>query len=137
RKLSLTAPMVLQGGPCGRVGRRRTNLGKTPASKDAGVFCVADPARLFDAYARRSAVAEATPDAVDVSDVEPARRIVEEEQARLGMTDARRTPIKCASGCCRAVRGVVGNSVVHSPVPSGLCRALSAGGSALCRSCSP
>ncbi|MFE6824502.1 DEAD/DEAH box helicase [Streptomyces sp. NPDC057690] len=41
--------------------------------------------RLFDAYARRSAVAEATPDAVDVSDTELARRIVEEEQARLGM----------------------------------------------------
>ncbi|MEW2047487.1 DEAD/DEAH box helicase [Streptomyces sp. NPDC005476] len=43
--------------------------------------------RLFDAYARRSAVAEATPDAVDVSDTELARRIVEEEQERLGMTD--------------------------------------------------
>ncbi|MEU1162858.1 DEAD/DEAH box helicase [Streptomyces sp. NPDC005921] len=43
--------------------------------------------RLFDAYARRSAVAEATPDAVDVSDTDLARRIVEEEQARLGMTD--------------------------------------------------
>ncbi|WP_210585627.1 DEAD/DEAH box helicase [Streptomyces sp. GESEQ-35] len=40
--------------------------------------------RLFDAYARRSAVAESTPDAVDVSDVALARRIVEEEQARLG-----------------------------------------------------
>lgn len=47
--------------------------------------------RLFDAYARRSAVAEATPDAVDVSDTELARRIVEEEQARLGMTDERPT----------------------------------------------
>lgn len=43
-------------------------------------------ARLFDAYARHSAVAEATPDAVDVSDTEMARQIVEEEQARLGMT---------------------------------------------------
>lgn len=42
--------------------------------------------RLFDAYARRSAVAESTPDAVDVSDTDLARRIVEEEQARLGMT---------------------------------------------------
>ncbi|MFI7355244.1 DEAD/DEAH box helicase [Streptomyces avidinii] len=40
--------------------------------------------RLFDAYARRSAVAESTPDAVDVSDTAMARRIVEEEQARLG-----------------------------------------------------
>ncbi|MEV6963121.1 DEAD/DEAH box helicase [Streptomyces sp. NPDC051207] len=44
--------------------------------------------RLFDAYARRSAVAESTPDAVDVSDVSIARRIVEEEQARLGVTGA-------------------------------------------------
>lgn len=35
--------------------------------------------RLFDAYARRSDTAEATPDAVDVSDAGLARRIVEEE----------------------------------------------------------
>ena len=47
--------------------------------------------RLFDAYARRSAVAEASPDAVDVSDTELARRIVEEEQERLGMADERLT----------------------------------------------
>ncbi|MFG2430995.1 DEAD/DEAH box helicase [Streptomyces sp. NPDC048590] len=39
--------------------------------------------RLFDDYARRSDLAEATPDAVDVSDGALARRIVEEEQARL------------------------------------------------------
>ncbi|WP_328879542.1 DEAD/DEAH box helicase [Streptomyces sp. NBC_00299] len=44
--------------------------------------------RLFDAYARRSAVAESTPDAVDISDIAIARRIVEEEQARLGTTPA-------------------------------------------------
>lgn len=44
--------------------------------------------RLFDAYARRSAVAESTPDAVDISDLALARRIVEEEQARLGETTA-------------------------------------------------
>ncbi|MFE6103434.1 DEAD/DEAH box helicase [Streptomyces laurentii] len=43
--------------------------------------------RLFDAYARRSAVAEADPDAVDVSDTELARLIVEEEQARLGVAE--------------------------------------------------
>ncbi|WAU85143.1 SNF2-related protein [Streptomyces sp. Qhu-G9] len=42
-------------------------------------------ARLFDAYARRSDVAEATPDAVDVSDGTIARRIVEEEQVRLAV----------------------------------------------------
>ena len=39
--------------------------------------------RLFDAFARRSDMAEATPDAVDVSDAALARRIVEEEQQRL------------------------------------------------------
>ncbi|WP_406457245.1 DEAD/DEAH box helicase [Streptomyces sp. NBC_00876] len=45
--------------------------------------------RLFDAYARRSDVAETTPDAVDVSDGSLARRIVEEEQKRLAaVTDA-------------------------------------------------
>ncbi|MFF8094052.1 DEAD/DEAH box helicase [Streptomyces sp. NPDC016675] len=49
-------------------------------------------ARLFDAYARRSEVAEATPDAVDVSDTDLARRIVEEEQARLGVGDGQPAP---------------------------------------------
>lgn len=44
--------------------------------------------RLFDAYARRSAVAESTPDAVDISDTAMARRIVEEEQTRLGAVRA-------------------------------------------------
>jgi hypothetical protein len=47
---------------------------------------LARKARLFDTYARRSAVAEATPDAVDVSDTGLARRVVEEEQLRLGLT---------------------------------------------------
>ncbi|MET9349632.1 DEAD/DEAH box helicase [Streptomyces termitum] len=52
---------------------------------DAGlVRALEGKTRLFDDYARRSAVAEATPDAVDVSDPDLARRIVEEEQARLG-----------------------------------------------------
>ncbi|MGC5531177.1 DEAD/DEAH box helicase [Streptomyces sp. SR-10] len=45
--------------------------------------------RLFDAYARRSDLAETTPDAVDVSDAALARRIVEEEQQRLA-DDTRR-----------------------------------------------
>ncbi|MFF4502084.1 DEAD/DEAH box helicase [Streptomyces sp. NPDC001401] len=47
--------------------------------------------RLFDAYARRSDTAEATPDAVDVSDAGIARRIVEEEQQRLA--EQRRRPV--------------------------------------------
>ncbi|MFE7465453.1 DEAD/DEAH box helicase [Streptomyces sp. NPDC057499] len=47
--------------------------------------------RLFDLYARRSDVAETTPDAVDVSDGALARRIVEEEQLRLVNGAAPRT----------------------------------------------
>ncbi|MEW2162511.1 SNF2-related protein [Streptomyces sp. NPDC007084] len=46
---------------------------------------------LFDAYARRSDMAEATPDAVDVSDSGLARRIVEEEQQRLAAEGAEGT----------------------------------------------
>lgn len=47
------------------------------------VALLADKTRLFDAYARRSSVAESDPDAVDPSDAALARRVVEEEQARL------------------------------------------------------
>jgi SNF2 family DNA or RNA helicase len=39
--------------------------------------------RLFDAYARRSDLAESAPEAVDISEQSLARRIVEEEQQRL------------------------------------------------------
>jgi hypothetical protein len=40
-------------------------------------------AKLFDAYVRRSAIAEAAPGAVDVSESHLARAIVEQEQRRL------------------------------------------------------
>jgi len=40
-------------------------------------------AQLFDAYVRRSAIAEATPGAVDISEVQLARTIVAQEQQRL------------------------------------------------------
>ncbi|WP_067805770.1 DEAD/DEAH box helicase [Actinomadura formosensis] len=40
--------------------------------------------RLFDEYARRSDLAERTPDAVDISQQELARQIVAEERERLG-----------------------------------------------------
>jgi SNF2 family DNA or RNA helicase len=42
-------------------------------------------ARLFDDYARRSEIAESTPDAVDVSDQALVRQIVEAEQERLAL----------------------------------------------------
>jgi SNF2 family DNA or RNA helicase len=44
---------------------------------------LAEKAKLFDDYARRSDIADATPDAVDVSDSEMARRVVAMEQERL------------------------------------------------------
>ncbi|MYW64405.1 ATP-dependent helicase [Streptomyces sp. SID8379] len=56
----------------------------TPGVDERMVDILRNKSRLFDAYARRSAVAESTPDAVDVSDTSMARQIVEEEQARLG-----------------------------------------------------
>jgi superfamily II DNA or RNA helicase len=40
-------------------------------------------AQLFDSYVRRSAIAEAAPGAVDISEVQLARTIVAQEQARL------------------------------------------------------
>jgi SNF2 family DNA or RNA helicase len=43
-------------------------------------------AQLFDAYVRRSAIAEATPGAVDISEVQLARAIVAQEQQRLAPT---------------------------------------------------
>ena len=43
-------------------------------------------ARLFDSYARRSDVAESTPDALDLSEQDLARQIVEAEQQRLALT---------------------------------------------------
>ncbi len=46
------------------------------------VEMLAAKARLFDDYARRSDMADGSPDAVDISEVELARRIVAEEQER-------------------------------------------------------
>lgn len=43
--------------------------------------------RLFDAYARRSDIAESTPDAIDISEQALARQIVEEEQRRLALAN--------------------------------------------------
>lgn len=47
------------------------------------VEMLAAKSRLFDEYARRSEMAERSPDAVDISEVELARRIVADEQERL------------------------------------------------------
>ncbi|GHG95811.1 DEAD/DEAH box helicase [Streptomyces lanatus] len=76
-----------------RMGQVRTvqvhRLLCTGGVDDRLVRLLENKSRLFDAYARRSAVAESTPDAVDISDLSLARLIVEEEQARLGTAAAR------------------------------------------------
>ncbi|MFH9744034.1 DEAD/DEAH box helicase [Streptomyces anulatus] len=76
-----------------RMGQVRTvqvhRLLATDSVDQRMVELLARKDRLFDAYARRSDLAETTPDAVDVSDAALARRIVEEEQQRLA-DDTRR-----------------------------------------------
>ncbi|MEU9848416.1 DEAD/DEAH box helicase [Streptomyces sp. NPDC047985] len=70
-----------------RMGQIRTvrvhRLLATDSVDERMLDILARKERLFDLYARRSDVAETTPDAVDVSDGALARRIVEEEQRRL------------------------------------------------------
>jgi hypothetical protein len=41
--------------------------------------------RLFDEYARRSAIADSSPEAIDISEASLARTVVEQEQERLAM----------------------------------------------------
>lgn len=80
--------------------------------------------RLFDLYARRSDVAETTPDAVDVSDGALARRIVEEEQLRLARTAAdgagaaalpgpARSPEAVGAGETDGTAGAAGTAEAH------------------------
>jgi hypothetical protein len=47
---------------------------------------LASKAQLFDAYVRHSTIAQATPGAVDISEVQLARMIVAQEQQRLAGT---------------------------------------------------
>jgi SNF2 family DNA or RNA helicase len=46
---------------------------------------LATKSQLFDDYVRRSDIAEASPDAIDISDVELSRKIVELEQERMAL----------------------------------------------------
>ncbi|MFD4562751.1 C-terminal helicase domain-containing protein, partial [Streptomyces sp. NPDC058469] len=70
-----------------RMGQTRTvqvhHMLATDSVDDRLLTILKDKDRLFDAFARRSALADATPDAIDISDATLARRIVEEEQRRL------------------------------------------------------
>ncbi|MDH2425840.1 DEAD/DEAH box helicase [Sphaerisporangium sp. TRM90804] len=61
----------------------------TPDSVDQRMLDIlGEKTLLFDAYARRSDLAESTPDAIDVSEQALARQIVEEEQRRLAVGPA-------------------------------------------------
>ncbi|MFF8614467.1 DEAD/DEAH box helicase [Streptomyces sp. NPDC015350] len=79
-----------------RMGQIRTvrvhRLLATDSVDERMLDILARKERLFDMYARRSDVAETTPDAVDVSDGALARRIVEEEQLRLAADAAGTVP---------------------------------------------
>ncbi|MFI6346474.1 DEAD/DEAH box helicase [Streptomyces sp. NPDC050560] len=72
-----------------RMGQVRTvqvhRLLATHSVDERLLHILADKERLFDAYARRSATAEAVPDATDAFDAGLARRIVEDEQRRLAL----------------------------------------------------
>jgi hypothetical protein len=47
---------------------------------------------LFDAFARRSELAETTPQALDLTETALARRVVDAERARLGIDEAGEQP---------------------------------------------
>jgi len=70
----------------GQVRRVQVHRLLTPDSVDQRMLRIlGTKQRLFDAYARRSDLAESTPDAVDITEQALARQIVEEEQQRLAL----------------------------------------------------
>jgi len=80
----------------GQVRRVQVHRLLSPDSVDERMLSILQAkSALFDAYARRSDLAESTPEAVDVSERELARQIVEEEQRRLAGDDgAERFPAR-------------------------------------------
>ncbi|RVX43498.1 hypothetical protein EDD27_6182 [Nonomuraea polychroma] len=70
----------------GQVRRVQVHRLLTPGSVDERLLRILHAkAELFDAYARRSHLAESTPDAIDVSDEALAERIVKDERERLAV----------------------------------------------------
>jgi SNF2 family DNA or RNA helicase len=74
---------------CHRMGQvRRVHVHRLLAKDSVDermLEIIAQKQRLFDEYVRDSVLKDASPEAVDVSEVEAARRIVAMEQARLGV----------------------------------------------------
>jgi SNF2 family DNA or RNA helicase len=77
---------------CHRMGQtRRVHVHRllVKDSVDQRMLEIVDAKRaLIGEYAERSSLKDATPDAVDISEVEATKRIVAEEQMRLGVTPA-------------------------------------------------
>ncbi|MGW6504618.1 DEAD/DEAH box helicase [Nonomuraea angiospora] len=83
-KPTLESQAVARAHRMGQVRRVQVHRLLTPDSMDERLIEIMHgKAKLFDAYARRSHLAESTPDAVDISDETLADRIVREERQRL------------------------------------------------------
>jgi superfamily II DNA or RNA helicase len=88
-KPALEQQAVARAHRMGQTRRVRVHRLLTPDSVDQRLLhLLGRKERLFDAFARRSAAAESSPDAVDIADTGLARQIIEEEQQRLAGTGA-------------------------------------------------
>lgn len=84
-KPTMETQAVARAHRMGQVRTVRVHRLLTPGGVDERMLEILQvKTRLFDEYARRSDLAERTPDAVDISEQALARQIVEEEQERLG-----------------------------------------------------
>jgi superfamily II DNA or RNA helicase len=83
-KPSIEAQAVARAHRMGQVRSVQVHRLLTPDSVDQRMLeLLGSKAQLFDAYVRHSAIADASPGAVDVSEVQLARTIVAQEQRRL------------------------------------------------------
>ncbi|SDL30208.1 DEAD/DEAH box helicase [Nonomuraea jiangxiensis] len=99
-KPTLESQAVARAHRMGQVRRVQVHRLLTPDSMDERLLRIMQAkAALFDAYARRSHLAESTPEAIDVSDETLAEQIVREERQRLGVDS--RDPARQAGPCGR------------------------------------
>ncbi|MEV0778739.1 DEAD/DEAH box helicase [Streptomyces sp. NPDC050433] len=92
-KPTLEAQAIARAHRMGQIRHVRVHRLLTADSVDQRVLrLLGTKKRLFDAYARRSDVAESVPDAVDISEQALARQIVAEEQERMALVPGPVTP---------------------------------------------
>ncbi|MFI6594685.1 DEAD/DEAH box helicase [Nonomuraea sp. NPDC050536] len=83
-KPTLESQAVARAHRMGQVRRVQVHRLLTPDSVDERMLRILHAKTvLFDTYARRSDLAESTPDAIDISDQSLAHQIIQEEQQRL------------------------------------------------------